>query len=176
MDSFASVIEGWHDFYAVINAAAATLVGLLFVSLSMNVEIITNDGNADLRELALQTFVNFLNLVVVSVLFLIPLQDPLGLGLPLLGISAGGLIINLKLFIKTRRSQKHVWKTGDITRRFSTPLLSYLVMVFVSVSLIQGQTGVLYWLVPVMIILIIGASVNSWDLLLRLTKPSQEDE
>jgi modulator of FtsH protease len=174
MDSFASVIEGWHDFYSVINAAAATLVGLLFVSLSMNVEIITHEGNADLRELALQTFVNFLNLVVVSVLFLIPLQDPLGLGLPLLGISLGGLIINLNLYLKTRRSQNHVWERRDITRRFSTPLLSYLVMVVVSVSLILGQTGGLYWLVPVMIVLIIGASVNSWDLLLRLIKPSQE--
>ena len=64
MDTFANVIEGWHDFYMMVGAAASTLVGLLFVSLSLNVEVITHEANADLRELAIQTFTNFLNVIL----------------------------------------------------------------------------------------------------------------
>jgi len=87
MDTFAKVIEDWHDFYMMIGAAASTLVGLLFVSLSLKVDVVTHEANADLRELAIQTFTSFLNVIMISVLFLIPRQEPLGLRLPLLGIS-----------------------------------------------------------------------------------------
>jgi hypothetical protein len=52
MDAFAQAIEGWHDFYLMVGTAAATLVGLLFVSLSLNVDVITREANADLRVLA----------------------------------------------------------------------------------------------------------------------------
>jgi hypothetical protein len=37
-----------------------------------------------------------------------------------------------------------------------------------------GKTGGLYWLVPVMILLIIDGSLNAWDLLLRLREPPAE--
>jgi hypothetical protein len=37
MEAFTQAVEGWHDFYLMIGTAAATLVGLLFVSLSLNV-------------------------------------------------------------------------------------------------------------------------------------------
>jgi hypothetical protein len=37
-----------------------------------------------------------------------------------------------------------------------------------------GQTGGLYWLVPVMILFIVNASLNAWDLLLRLREPAAE--
>jgi hypothetical protein len=161
MDTFANVIEGWHDFYMMIGAAASTLVGLLFVSLSLNVEVITHEANADLRELALQTFTNFLNVIMLAVLFLIPIQDSLGLGLPLLAISGWQLYVTVRQFLKTRRVRV-------------VPALCYLVMTIVAVSVLMGQTGSLYWLVPVMITLIIGASNNSWNLLLRLCKPTIE--
>jgi hypothetical protein len=67
MDTFAQAVEGWHDFYLMIGAAAATLVGLLFVSLSLNVDAITREANADLRMLAAQTFTRFLNVVMLAV-------------------------------------------------------------------------------------------------------------
>jgi hypothetical protein len=37
-----------------------------------------------------------------------------------------------------------------------------------------GQTSGLYWLVPVMIMLIWDASLNAWDLLLRLREPTSK--
>jgi hypothetical protein len=94
MDTFTQAVEGWHDFYLLIGTAAATLVGLLFVGLSLNIDVITREANADLRVLAAQAFTNFLNVVMLAVLFLIPRQVPPGLGLPLLGISGYGLYEN----------------------------------------------------------------------------------
>ena len=70
MDTFAQAIEGWHDFYMMIGAAASTLVGLLFVSLSLNVDVITHEANTDVRELAIQTFTSFLNVIMLAVVFI----------------------------------------------------------------------------------------------------------
>jgi modulator of FtsH protease len=174
MDTFAQAVEGWHDFYLMIGAAAATLVGLLFVSLSLNIDVITREANADLRVLAAQTFTGFLNVVMLAVLFLIPRQVPPGLGLPLLGISGYGLCETVGRFLKTRRARPHGWGRGGIARRFVVPALCFVALTIIAVSVLLGQTGGLYWLVPVMILLIVAASRNAWDLLLRLREPPTE--
>jgi hypothetical protein len=176
VDIFANVIEGWHDFYMMAGAAATTLVGLLFVSMSINLDLVAHEENADLRELAIQTFTNFLNIIIISLLFLIPNQDHIGLGLPLIGVSGSGLYITVIQFLKVLRSSFQIWGRNDLARHFVTPVICYLVMTIVGITVLFEQTGSLYWLVPTMITLIINASVNSWDLLLHLGKPTTENK
>jgi hypothetical protein len=171
MDPFTQAIDGWHDFYLMIGAAAATLVGLLFVSLSLNVDAITRQANAGLRVMAAQTFTGFLNVVMLAVLFLIPSQVPLGLGLPLLGISGYGLYETVARLLKTSRVRRRTWGRGGIAWRFVVPSLCFVGLMVIAVSVLLGQTGGLYWLVPVMILLTVGASRNAWDLLLGLREP-----
>jgi hypothetical protein len=171
MDAFAQAVDGWHDFYLLVGTAAATLVGLLFLSLSMNIEAITREANADLRVLAAQTFTGFLNVVMLAVLFLIPEQVPLGLGLPLLGISGYGLYETVSRFLKVHRARPHGWGRDSVAPRFIVPTLCFVALTIIAVSVLLGHTGGLYWLVPVMILLIVAASRNAWDLLLRLRDP-----
>jgi hypothetical protein len=90
MDAFALAIEGWHDFYLMIGTEAATWVGLLFVSLSLNADAIAHPTNTDLRALAEQTFSTFVYILSFAILFFIPHQVPLGLGLPLLVVGGFG--------------------------------------------------------------------------------------
>jgi hypothetical protein len=47
-------------------------------------------------------------------------------------------------------------------------------LLIIAVSVLLGRTGGLYWLVAVMILLIVAASSNVWDLLLRLREPPTE--
>jgi len=105
------------------------------------------------------------------VLFLIPNQVPPGLGLPLLGISGYGLYETVGRFMKTRRARPHSWGSGGMAHRFVVPTVCFLALLAVAASVLLGQAGGLYWLVPVMILLIVAASRNAWDLLLRLREP-----
>ncbi|HTP00205.1 MAG TPA: hypothetical protein VMJ64_02445 [Anaerolineales bacterium] len=169
MDPFTEAVESWHDFYLMTGTAAATLIGLLFVSLSLNVEVITRKENADLRVLATQSFGNFISALMFAVLFLIPSQVPLGLGLPLLGIGGYGLYNTLRRWLGTRRQEPHVWALrGSLAHRFHIPAACFLALIVVAVFVLLGRTGSLYWLVPVMILLLLGASINAWDLLMAL--------
>jgi hypothetical protein len=171
MGTFAQVVEGWHDFYLMIGTAAATLIGLLFVSLALNADVIARQANADLRLLAAQTFTNFVCVLMFAVIFLIPDQGPMGLGLPLLGIDGFGLYITVHRLLEARRNRPRAWGRGSLARRFTMPTLCFVTLLIIAVSVLLGQTGGLYWLVPVMILLIFDASLNAWDLLLRLREP-----
>ncbi len=173
MDEFAQAVSAWHDFYMMVGTASATLVGLLFVSLSLNVHAIANPANQDLRALANQTFSTFLYILIFAIVFLIPQQDPIGLGLPLLMVGGYGLYRTVRHFLETRSSKPRDWR-GSIARRFITPLVCFVVLITISISMLQGKTWGLYWLIPVMIVLIIAASINAWDLLLRLREPKEE--
>jgi hypothetical protein len=168
MEIFVQTVEGWHDFYITIGTAAATLMGLLFFSLSLNADVIAHKTNVDLRGLAAQTFTNFICVLMFAVLFLIPRQGPKGLGFPLLGIDGIGLYTTVHRFFEMRSSRSRVWGRGSLTRRFTIPTICFITLLIIAISVLAGQTSGLYWLVPVMILLIWNASLNAWDLLLRL--------
>ena len=46
IEPFQHALERWHDFYLLAGTAAATLMGLLFVSLSIHLEKIVAEGGA----------------------------------------------------------------------------------------------------------------------------------
>jgi hypothetical protein len=48
--SCAAEVSGWHDFYMLAGAASATLVGLLFVGLSLHLRIVVT--TSEVRSLA----------------------------------------------------------------------------------------------------------------------------
>jgi Zn-dependent protease with chaperone function len=175
METFPQAIEDWHDFYMMVGTAAATLIGLLFVSLSLNADIVIRKENADLRALATHTFGSFMSVLMFAVLFLIPRQVPAGLGLPLLGIGGYGLYNTVCHFLEARHKPAYTRKISrGITLRFGVPILCFGTLLIIAVFVLFGGTSILYWLVPVMILLIVSASRNAWDLLLRL-RESQLD-
>lgn len=174
MDAFIQAVDRWHDFYIMIGTAAATLMGLLFVSLSLNADLITRQENADLRVLAGQTFTSFICVLMFAVLFLIPRQGPMGLGLPLLGIDAIGLVATVRRFIGARHSPRRAWGRGSVALRYAIPAVCFAALLVIAVSVLMSRTDGLYWLVPVMIMLIWDASLNAWHLLLGLRETAKE--
>ena len=168
MGTFAAAVGGWHDFYMVVGTAAATLVGLLFVSLSLNPHVIAAGEGSSLRVLATQTFANFLLVLMIAVVFLIPDQGPLGLGLPLLGIGGYGLYLTSRRLLRARRSAEHPWRRGGIARHVGAAAVCNGGLVAVAVLALLGSTASLYWLIPVILILIYEAVLNAWHLLLQL--------
>jgi hypothetical protein len=70
----------WHDFYVTMGTASASLIGLLFVALSLNLDVITGESRDDLRAFAEQAFNSFSSVLLIAVFFLIPEHSPATLG------------------------------------------------------------------------------------------------
>jgi hypothetical protein len=173
MDGFAQLVQGWHVFYATIAASAATLVGLLFVSMALNVGMLAGPDNIGLKKLASQTLLNFLYAIVFSLIFLIPRQTPIGLGAPLICVGIVGLIRTVSNLRDLLSNIPQGVSRRTTLVRAAMALVAFSVLIIVSLLvLLRANAGTLYWLVAPMILLLLSASANTWSLLIGVHEAS----
>ena len=82
--------QRWHDFYIVAGTAAATLVGLLFVGLSLHLRAVLS--RSEVRSLARVTLANFGLILFVSLFMVIP-QGASAVSPQLLGAGVFSLMV-----------------------------------------------------------------------------------
>src|SRR5438445_13212406 len=96
------VASGWHDFYILAGTASATLVGLLFVGLSLHLRIVVTAS--EVRSLARVTLANFGAVLFVALFMVLP-QGPSATGLQLIGAGIVSLIVAAPSLIAIGRSR-----------------------------------------------------------------------
>src|SRR5689334_17152610 len=135
----ATIGEGWHDFYLMAGTAAVTLVGLLFVALSIHVEVLFQKEHADFRELAAEAFQGYLYVLITALIFLLPASD--GHFLAIIYV-----LVNLAMLVRTgfrapRFIAAHAAKGGPLSKRWRilVPVIAYLLGI---VAVLQWWTGV----------------------------------
>ena len=89
-EAFAQALAEWTAFYALMGGAAATLLGLLFVSLSVRLDIFHQRNVEDVRDFAAFTFGTFLVAIAIAGLAIAPHAHrfTLALSLLLVGVAA----------------------------------------------------------------------------------------
>lgn len=180
METFEQAIEPWHDFYTAVSAATATLVGLLFVALSVNLKLVTGEQHAEIQALAIQTFTNFTYVLIISLIFLIPDLSSSGAGFTFLIFGALGTVSAFRAILTTARQRKRTWHTTAqywrfIAGRFILPLVAYLVLSITAILLWIGDTGALPWMLFVIFSLLGSALSVAWDLFLELGRGSVDE-
>lgn len=161
--TFSQQLGEWHDFYIVLGGAAATLVGLLFIAISLNAELITSRAQAPLRAVASNTFVSFL-LVLLYALFLLFPNDNVGsVKGAVLGISLMGVLHVLRQTYIAWRSTGHHISVLTIIRRLLLPSLAYIYIIYQSQQLLDSDASALYPLAVVLIVLLGTATTFAWD-------------
>ena len=65
----------WHEFYMLLGTASATLVGLLFVAVTVGSGIFTADRRAPIRVFVSASVVHFSGILAVCLIVLAPLQS-----------------------------------------------------------------------------------------------------
>jgi modulator of FtsH protease len=76
-------VDEWHDFFLAVAGAAAVLVGLVFVGVSINLDTIMSKPNYGLPGRALEALVLLVAVLIVTILLLVP-----GQGMVLAGAEA----------------------------------------------------------------------------------------
>jgi hypothetical protein len=101
--AFAEALADWIPFYALAGAAAATLLGLLFVAASLRLAIFRNPDTADVSYFATFIFANMLGAMIVPGLALVPHESASSLAIPLVVLGLIGLIMLFTLIRLTYR-------------------------------------------------------------------------
>jgi len=163
-------MQAWNQFYELIGGAAATLLGLLFVSVSLNAELILGSEHKHSKRLAEQAFQNYLAVLVVSLAVVMPVDASLSMGYTLLSVcvlwSAWAVV---RMVQAARNSPAGESRIGPL-RRYVSTLLGFGMLIYAAYLMITGGKGYADYIAPGVMLLIISATIVSWELLIKLAE------
>jgi hypothetical protein len=172
-ETLPAALQVWHDFYVTSGAAAATLVGLLFVGLSLHIRVVVS--HPDVRSLARVTLADFFVVLLLSLLMLVPASDPRATALWLIVVAA----VSLGLIVRpaaegVRSRQNRTLGLRTLVSRFG---LSGLCCVGVAATGVLFDLGdfrdALSGLLLVVVFLLVVAVRNAWDILVTVAERSR---
>lgn len=159
-----SDLAQWHDLFAAAAATAGALAGLIFVSVSINIDrILKLEGVA---ERGLQTVLLLLGALVVSILALMP-QPIEALGIEVL---ATGIALTTMIAVTSRKTLGAVaGHPSWVLSRLGATLPGSVPYLVGGASLLLTGAG-LVWVVIALLGAMVGSVVNGWVLLVEILR------
>ena len=159
-------VPGWDTFAVIIGGAAGALIGLLFVSVSIRIDVIS--ASPDFRNRGAATLSLFLSVLLVAILLVVPGQKAWELGVELL-LLAGGL--GGALWWLNRRAVAHpsAQSISRILATVSPDTITTSLLFVAGALLVAGVDDGVYVLIPAVIAAITGGVASAWLFLTRIT-------
>jgi hypothetical protein len=161
-------MQAWSTFYATIGAASATLLGLLFVAVSVNAAAALGAGDRATSGMTEQAFQNYLAVLLVALLALFPDLSPQAFGIiALSALTSRGIWLAIRVFQLARFAAPRQM-TIRAARRHLTAVLGFAMLLFSAFSMARGRTDAYNTLAAATIVLLFSAMTVSWELLRRI--------
>jgi hypothetical protein len=157
-------LHAWREFYTFTGAAAATLMGLMFVVMTLGQpSLATEDGSRALRAFFTPTVTFFVTIIVVAMLMLIPDTAPNALAALLGAVAVGGVLYMIA------SGAHRVWRANDLGLDdlmwyVALPYVSYASFGVAAVAIWKGAAFGLYTTAAAMLLLLLVGIRNAWDL------------
>ncbi len=157
----------WLTFGTVTAEASATLCGLLFIAVSLNLKRILEFPNLPAR--AGQTLVMLASPLLVGVLLVVPNQGRRWLGWELI---AAGLVLAIGQVTIDAKGGRSGFETtmSWLGTRAVPSVVPALCFVLAGATLVTRAGLGLYWVVPGILVSIICGLVNTWVLLIEIQR------
>jgi hypothetical protein len=161
-------MAGWHDFYQMLGGTAATLLGLLFVSVSLNAETILGEHHQHSRRLAEQAFQSYLAVVFISLMVFFPNISVDGFAQALLwvtGIWGGWTIIRFTQVVRNPPPNSSLLRA---LRRYLPSLIGFALLFAAGFAMLFLHENETITCGVAMLLLLLTATVVSWELLVQI--------
>jgi hypothetical protein len=164
------MLAQWHEFYAVLGTAAAALIALLFVAVSIATSVLTPEpesrGNTS-TYLSPVVF-HYANALFLSLIALIPTQTLESFGLVIGAASIGSATYSIVIAVRVHRNS-----ISDIADRLcygAIPALCYATGPVVALLLFEEKPAGLNLLAGAALLLLVVNIRNAWDLMISLAQ------
>lgn len=177
LDSSLALLHDWTGFYTLTGTAAATLIGLQFVAMSLSLTLQRNQPEKVLRMFVTPTLAHFALVMIISCVLIVPLPTILWLSILLAIASLAGL----SLLVSQARNLLYAYKHSSLGRGrwlsyFVVPLIAYLLVIVASIyELFTTDAGLFILAGGVLLLLVVGIR-NAWDMILYLASQQRELE
>jgi hypothetical protein len=164
-EALADAMRSWHEFYAALGAASATLVGLLFVAATVGSGVFSADRRAPMRVFLSASVVHFSGILAVCLIVLAPIQSWLAFGLMILGCGGFGLVYcGLILRDMVRDGLNATIDLEDRVWYVVVPVIGYLLEAATGMALAARlDIGCTALAVAVGVLMLVGVH-NAWDI------------
>jgi hypothetical protein len=164
--SLSALLHEWHDFYVLVGTASATLVGLMFVAVSIGTTIFTEDHRAAMTSFITPTVVHFSGVLFACLVASMPshtwhtLGVALGAGALAGAVYSGGPVVHM---IVRRR-----FKVDLEDRLFYAlaPLAGYVLAVVAAAMLFTHDGAASADLFATAVLTLLFSAIrNAWDMM-----------
>ncbi len=163
----ARLMQQWHDFYTLIGTAAATLIGLMFVSASIGGGYMTEDRRPGIRAFFSPTIFHFSATLVACLIVSMPVAAWTVLGALLLGCGLAGLAyaaaiwrqMDRRGFLREIDAEDRLWYAR-------APVACHLLVVLAAALLLARLPVGIDLLAPALVLLLLVGIRNAWDITL----------
>ena len=167
------MLSEWHEFYALLGTAAAALVALLFVAVSVGAIALTPERAGGTRTFVSPVVFHYSNILFLSLVMLVPGQSPRLLGWILVVASLGSLIYSVYTIVRVFRSD--IADLADRLAYGSMPVVVYATGLVVAWLLLRGHAEAgLNLLAGAALLLLLVNIRNAWDLMISLARRTGE--
>jgi hypothetical protein len=160
-------LGAWHDFNVSVVTAAAGLLGLLFVALSLHLRALSAPRNAELRSIARTVFLGYVTSLGMGFLALIP-QDLAAYGIELLILFLAALV-PFALASRTGFSATGVGYDRRVTMlQFVIGGAMFVVSIAAAIVVATGDDRALYVIGAVPVLGLLWGVFNTYELIFRI--------
>ncbi|MFT3933405.1 MAG: hypothetical protein QM726_07320 [Chitinophagaceae bacterium] len=157
----------WYTLFGATASASATLTGLLFVGVSINLQkILALKG---LAERALVSMILLLLILVVSIMMLIPKESFAIVGSRLLVFTIISWLIISLIDFRAIKQIKHEFKPHFILNIILDQVAMLIYIISAIMVLVSKETG-LYWVASAFIFSFVKAVTDAWVLLVEINR------
>ena len=168
-------MQPWFGFYAVTGGASATLLGLLFVSVSMNLAATLGPAHEGSKRLAEQAFQNYLAVLLISLLVFFPQIKLSTFGLVTLCVTAVWTFwVLARFYLAIAKPIDHEPRFHALRRHFSS-VVGFGILSITALRMALNQGDDRSWFASAIIVLLFSATMVSWELLVRIARTAQAD-
>jgi hypothetical protein len=160
-------IAAWSNYLSVLAGAAATLTGLVFVAVSINLSRVLSVPGLTGR--AAESLMQLFGVLIISTTALIPLQTPVALGAEILALGSALWLVQTVLQVRYVRSKTGHPRAWAATRMAQTQFAS-IPFCISGILLLRGSPAGLYWLAPGCIFSLVAGALNAWVLLVEILR------
>lgn len=164
-ETWASDVAAWHDFYVLTGTGGATLIGLMFVVVSLGPHLIAAHRPTGVPAFLTPIVVDFASVLVIAGLMLAPALAPIAVAVALGVLGVAGVAFQI-LNDSHRLWRESELGTEDWVWFVALPIVSYSLLVAAALAIGTETPYALFVVGAATLLLIIIGIRNAWDVVL----------
>jgi hypothetical protein len=172
--TYSQVLQPWQGFYSLTGTAAATLMGLLFVSISLSPGVLRGASGNHLRAWAEQTMRSLVSLLLLALTCMMPDLDVPAFAISLIGLGVFGVVAGALYLRMAASDPAEHWQLHHVLIRLVLPVAAHAVLLFVGVNVLLDHARAVDHLIWAVLLFIVGGAMAAWRLLSQLGTAQQQ--